>query len=365
MRTTSIVLAALAVCCGLAGSAAAQELKLQEVKTATIGLGETAVVKIANLGAALAKGKPKLADFVLYLDGHAVASGAEAGLTNAAKDELGFTLTRTNKNNTAWTALLGSPTAFHKTVQVDVGLAGQSSVLPTEKGAPLTVTLAVVRSYGLVLGVVFILAVAVAIFILGKRSDLFRDREPADFGGATAADRSALRRPFSLSLSQMGWWLVLVLSAYIFLFAITGDINTLTTQALTLMGIGTGTALGASMIQNAKTDATQKEFKEVLQRIAENQAGGGTVPPADIDERDRLARRLASSGNYFIDILTDENGVSLHRFQVLAWSVVIGFIFLVTVYRELALPTFDGTILAVLGISAGTYLGFKVPEKPV
>jgi hypothetical protein len=31
----------------------------------------------------------------------------------------------------------------------------------------------------------------------------------------------------------------------------------------------------------------------------------------------------------------------------------------------LTLPPFDTTILALIGISGGTYLGFKIPEQPV
>jgi ABC-type Mn2+/Zn2+ transport system permease subunit len=80
-------------------------------------------------------------------------------------------------------------------------------------------------------------------------------------------------------------------------------------------------------------------------------------------QRDDLAHRLASNG-YLTDVLTDVNGISLHRFQLVAWTIIIGAIFVVDVYRNLALPTFDATILALLGISAGTYLGFKVPEQP-
>ncbi len=32
------------------------------------------------------------------------------------------------------------------------------------------------------------------------------------------------------------------------------------------------------------------------------------------------------------------------------------------VYNELAMPEFSATLLGLLGISAGTYVGFKLPE---
>jgi hypothetical protein len=63
-----------------------------------------------------------------------------------------------------------------------------------------------------------------------------------------------------------------------------------------------------------------------------------------------------------VDILSDANGVSFHRFQVAAWTLVLGIIFVIQVYKVLAMPNFDGSLLALLGISAGTYLGLKIPE---
>jgi hypothetical protein len=32
-------------------------------------------------------------------------------------------------------------------------------------------------------------------------------------------------------------------------------------------------------------------------------------------------------------------------------------------YRFLAMPDFDPTLLGLMGISSGTYIGFKFPEK--
>jgi hypothetical protein len=48
---------------------------------------------------------------------------------------------------------------------------------------------------------------------------------------------------------------------------------------------------------------------------------------------------------------------------MVAWSLVLGVIFIVQVYQVLAMPTFNSTLLALLGISAGTFVGLKVPES--
>jgi len=41
---------------------------------------------------------------------------------------------------------------------------------------------------------------------------------------------------------------------------------------------------------------------------------------------------------------------------------VLGVIFIDEVYEKLAMPTFNTIIMGLLGLSAGTYLGLKIPE---
>ena len=45
------------------------------------------------------------------------------------------------------------------------------------------------------------------------------------------------------------------------------------------------------------------------------------------------------------------------------WTLVLGIIFIASVYNNLSMPEFSSTLLGLMGISSGTYLGFKVPEK--
>jgi hypothetical protein len=63
------------------------------------------------------------------------------------------------------------------------------------------------------------------------------------------------------------------------------------------------------------------------------------------------------------DLLWDGNGMSFHRFQIVVWTLVLGFIFVASVYAELTMPDFSATLLGLMGISSGTYLGFKLPER--
>ena len=62
-----------------------------------------------------------------------------------------------------------------------------------------------------------------------------------------------------------------------------------------------------------------------------------------------------------MDLISDDaEGVAIYRFQMLAWTIALGFVFVFKVATERAIPTFDLATLGLLGISSGTYLGFKL-----
>ena len=69
------------------------------------------------------------------------------------------------------------------------------------------------------------------------------------------------------------------------------------------------------------------------------------------------------SEGFLTDILSDEGGISLQRLQMLGWTAILALIFIADVIGKLAMPEFSATLLGLMGISAGAYIGFKVPEK--
>jgi hypothetical protein len=86
-----------------------------------------------------------------------------------------------------------------------------------------------------------------------------------------------------------------------------------------------------------------------------------------IDTKIKDARSRMNDPNstgFFDDLLSDANGYSFHRFQIFAWTIVLGILFVRAVWAELAMPQFNETLLGLMGVSAGTYLGFKFPERP-
>ncbi|MBC1241053.1 hypothetical protein [Nostoc sp. 2RC] len=141
------------------------------------------------------------------------------------------------------------------------------------------------------------------------------------------------RNPFSLSVSQLAFWTLIIFGSYMIIYGITGDYtNILNQQSLILLGINSVTAFGSSLID-----------------------GQG-------DESKRKGSQRVSEG-FFIDILSDINGVNFHRFQTFIWTVAIGVFFLWEVGKNLAMPEFDETLLTLQGISSATYLGLRGQEQ--
>ena len=102
----------------------------------------------------------------------------------------------------------------------------------------------------------------------------------------------------------------------------------MTSQALTLMGISSTTALMAISVDKPAAQAAP-----------------------------------AASTGFLNDILSDGNGVALHRLQIVVWTAILGVVFFAEIYRSIRLPTFDSNLLILMGISGVTYAGFKMQEK--
>jgi hypothetical protein len=87
---------------------------------------------------------------------------------------------------------------------------------------------------------------------------------------------------------------------------------------------------------------------------------------AQVSDQIQALTRPASAGvsvSFLRDILSDSSGYSFHRFQIFAWTIVLGIIFVSSVYNNLNMPEFSPTLLGLMGLSSGTYIGFKFPEK--
>ena len=136
---------------------------------------------------------------------------------------------------------------------------------------------------------------------------------------------------------------------------------------LGLLGISAGTVVGSAFVDAGKAASTPVGGA-VAPPVVAPPAGAAVAAPAAPPAAGAAAAAqpaqpyVPTNEYWWVDILSDANGISFHRFQVAAWTLVLGIIFCIAVYKVLAMPDFNGSLLALLGISAGTYLGLKIPE---
>jgi hypothetical protein len=165
----------------------------------------------------------------------------------------------------------------------------------------------------------FLFIVGFAIFslgvliILGRRTTLLKDSGTS---------------PYSLSRTQMAVWTWLVINAYLFLYVMTHDPGVdIPASMLGLLGISATTYLAAAMVDRGSPDASPEPSYGFIRDIA-----GGS-------------------------------GVSLHRLQMIGWTLVLSLAFITQVLNKMSIPDFNPTLLGLMGLSAGTYIGFKFPEN--
>jgi len=261
----------------------------------------------------------KKRELVLFLAGRPLPGLTAYPPTDPQHNNIVFLLERTENNHEAWTHLLGRPTIRPVTVNVSIGFddsyAIPSSVKMQFRAIPIGWSIT-----WLGLMVVF----ALLILWAGRNSGMLRDS-----GVVTVGHRAM----FSLARVQLTYWTFIVLGSFVFIGMITGDyLNSMNEKVLALMGISVGTSLGSSIIDNGAS---------------------GTSPRA----------ALSSTGSWWRDILNDGKDISIHRFQMTAWTIVLGIVFLHQVYSKLAMPELPLALLGLMGISAGTYLGLKVTAE--
>jgi hypothetical protein len=66
---------------------------------------------------------------------------------------------------------------------------------------------------------------------------------------------------------------------------------------------------------------------------------------------------------FLTDLLTDGVAPSFHRYQMVLFTVILAIIFIAKTATNLVMPEFDTTLLGLMGISNGTYLGFKLQGR--
>jgi hypothetical protein len=267
----------------------------------------------------------KLALFVKDMDTGLRAVGCRDGAKAAASFLLhhsGAAKTSVEVDRAVWDVILGDPL---ETVSAARTLGYDIRWLKDDKTVQQLATPGSTFSFYIFewwspTAVAVVLLVWGLLIYLSRYSSLLRD--------PGTQDATLQQRTFSLARTQMAWWFAIIFAAFVFLWLVTGEMPTLSGQALSLLGISSATTMASVGISADRSPA------------------------------------LGESGVFFRDLLSDANGIAIHRFQMLVMTVALGLMFLIHVATRLTMPEFDASLLTLLGISAGTYVGLKIPESP-
>ncbi|HEY7639005.1 MAG TPA: hypothetical protein VH814_04710 [Steroidobacteraceae bacterium] len=169
------------------------------------------------------------------------------------------------------------------------------------------------------------LTLAAGSAVLAVKSNLLRDVS------------TAARRPFSFARSQLLWWVAILVFCLLHNYAQALDLPAINETCLVLLGVGVGTTGIANVI-------------DARQRATAAMHGVAVV-------QDR------QSQGFIIDILSDDNGVSVHRLQALAFNIIYGVAFLTHFLSTGTFEQYGALQYAVLGLSDVAYLGLKSLEN--
>jgi hypothetical protein len=176
------------------------------------------------------------------------------------------------------------------------------------------------------------IVLAALVYIFDKKYYMLRDNS------------TATPRPYSFARVQLAWWTIIVMVSFISIIIARGVAPTFDTSTLYLLGISSATTIGATLIDiNDQTDP--------------NVTG--------------LGQNMKSEG-FFLDILSDKNGVNVHRFQTVVFNIVFGVWFIVSVLNKIKdastnvdtiMPVISPNNLILLGVSSGVYAALKTTEN--
>ncbi|MEH2072530.1 MAG: hypothetical protein V7K47_31010 [Nostoc sp.] len=275
------------------------------------------------------------------------------------RDWLAFQLERNNPSEHVWNALIGRANQYSINAIVGVGCPNKIAIPVSNPLSPPQIKI-ILLSWRFWLCLLLLLAVGLLFtrycrnalrspgiegvyskkeviagqeILMTKEVSVEPEQRKTRIARFFLGRKKLYKNPFSLSISQLAFWTFIIFGSYIIIYGITGNYsNVLNQQSLILLGINSVTVFGSSLIDGQGNEKNKKGTQGV-------------------------------SEGFFIDILSDINGVNFHRFQTFIWTVAIGLFFVWEVAKNLAMPEFDQTLLTLQGISAATYLGLRGQEE--
>jgi hypothetical protein len=269
---------------------------VRSVAEPEVRIGQTLTLRVDNLEPSQCK------SLVLFVDGLAID-----GLVPdcSRRGEVRYLLAVNEKNAADWRTLFARAPGCCRNVSVSAG--GGIFQLPTDVNSQ---PMRIINRVRWLLTILAALLLTIAIFVLRWRTTLLTN----------------------LPRLQVGFFAVVIIVAYGYIWSTTGEVSTISASALALLGIGAGTVIGHSILASGSRVSVASAAQAI--------ANSGVEAPAESQVR-----------------------FNLHSLQSAVWTLVIGVIFFGTVYRGVEMPDFDSRVLAILGISAGTYIAFTFKKQ--
>ena len=344
-----------------------------------IKMGQQVTVCIMGLHDWIYKQKKDPRTLRLFIGGYLLAKIAPSSISPPNQEYLNFNLQMDTANSDDWKAWAAIVNAARQgqdnQLPISIGVADSRDIFESNAAVKIP---AYPDKWPWLLAAFLVLLAALIYFAIS--SDLLRYaiREKPTL---------PLRSPYSLALVQMAFWFYLVVAAYAYICVSTNQIHIPMGSVLGLLGISTTTGLAAVFVDKQKEASSRSQRSSLLIEQAALQGRIGelraiAIAPASAAEAELAQKQSrlnevnaalaqlpappsASTSTGFIqDVLNDGDGISFHRFQITIWTLVLGTVFVWAVYRNMSMPEFDASLLTLMGISSGTYVGFKFPEKP-
>jgi hypothetical protein len=141
-------------------------------------------------------------------------------------------------------------------------------------------------------------------------------------------------KPYSFARTQLMWWTLIIISTYCSYYGLNNALHGINASSLILLGISIGTTTLSKIIDNT-----------------------------DINNNIVRHQDLNTTKSFLINILSDENGISVHRFQAFIFNIIFGLIFITEFITTEKFAEFGQLELTLMGISSSAYVGLKMNEN--
>jgi uncharacterized membrane protein len=174
------------------------------------------------------------------------------------------------------------------------------------------------------------------VFYIYKKTTLLRISMPKSASGKVNRDT-----PFSLATVQMFFWWIIVIASIVFLYIVTGVYMPIPSTVLGIIGVSTLTNLGAKTIDdNTKRTKVGDKGDDALKKY-----------------------ESIKSISFWKDLIQDgSETASLTRVQNVVWTLLFGLYYIIQVYKHVAMPDIDVSMLVMMGLASGAYVGAKITE---